>query len=178
MRRRSLFALGGESDAGYTFRGYTMYFSHKKGYTLMEIVVVITIMMILLVLTIESFNKLGAIRALDTDTQGIVLELAKARSQTLASKDEMQYGIHFASSSVTRFQGPTYIAGSSSSTITYFNPSVMISAISLTGGATDLVFDRLTGKTSNSGTITVTLSGKLSSTKTITVYSTGIAEIQ
>ena len=150
----------------------------QTGVTLTEIIVVIAIMVILLALTIETFNSLGATRALDTNTQGIVLELAKARSLTLASKNEKQYGVHIASTSVTLFEGTTYSVGSASSTITYFNPSVSISALSLTGGGSDIVFDRLTGKTAEPGTITVSISGKLSGTKTIAVYGTGVAEIQ
>jgi prepilin-type N-terminal cleavage/methylation domain-containing protein len=155
-----------------------MHFSSKRGMTLTEIIVVIAVMSILLAMTVTAFDKLGAMRALDTDTQAIVLELQKARSLTLASKNEKQYGLHFASSSVTLFEGSTYIAGSASSTITYLNPFVSITSLSLTAGASDIVFDRLTGKTSQSGTIVVTLAGKLSATKTIAVYGTGVAEIQ
>jgi len=146
--------------------------------TLAEIVVVIAVIFILLGMTVAAFDKLGAIRALDTDSQTVVLELEKAHSLTLASKNEKQYGLHFASSSVTLFEGASYIAGSGSSTVTYLNPSVIITGLSLAGSSTEIVFDRLTGKTSQPGTITATLSGKVSSTKTIRVYATGVAEIQ
>ncbi len=144
----------------------------------MEIVVVIAIMVLLAVLTIESFSKIGAVRSLDTNTQQIALELEKARSLTLASQNDAQYGVHLASTSVTLFEGATYNAGSASTTVTYLNPSVTISSLSLTGGNTDIVFSRLTGKTAVSGTITVSISGKLSSSKTLVVYPTGVVEIQ
>ena len=78
-----------------------MHRSYKKGITLLEIMVVIAIMLGLLLMTIETFSKLGATRALDTDTQAIILELEKARSLTLASKNEMQYGVHLDTTSIT-----------------------------------------------------------------------------
>jgi len=150
----------------------------QRGVTLMEIIIVIAIMMILLALTIQSFSKLGAIRALDTNAQVILLELEKARSLTLASKNESQFGVHFATTSVTLFEGSTYDASSASTTVTYFNPAVTITYIALTGSSTSVVFERLTGKTAQAGTITVTLSGQLSGTKTLRIYATGVAEIQ
>ncbi len=155
-----------------------MQISPKKGVTLVEILVVIAIMVALMLLTLETFNKRGATRALDTDTQAIILELNKARSLTLASKDEMQYGVHLSSTSVTLFGGPTYIEGVATSSTTYFNRNVSISNIYLAGGGSDIVFDRLTGKTPHSGTIIVSITGKLDATKNIEVYPTGIAAIQ
>src|SRR5262245_7888733 len=130
-----------------------MHFNPRRGITLTEILLVTAIMLVLLVLTIETFNRLGATRALDTNTQAIVLELEKARSLTLASKNEAQFGVHIASTSVTLFQGSSYSAGASSNVEVFFNPAVSISGAALAGGGSDVVFQRLTGKTANSGTI-------------------------
>ncbi len=145
--------------------------------TLMEILIAIAIIMVLSALTYGTFNTIGATKAIDTNTQQALLELQKARSLALASKNETQFGVHFATSTITLFEGPSY-ASSATTTPTSLNSAVTITSIALTGGGSDVIFDRLTGKTSQSGTVTLTVTGKLTQSKTVKIYATGISEVQ
>ncbi len=117
-------------------------------------------------------------KALDTEALRIVSELNMARSLTLSSMYAAQFGIRLASSSVTLFQGASYNAASATNTTSLLNSRVRISNINLSGGGLDVVFQRLTGKTSQSGDVTISLISNASSSKTITIYATGLVEIR
>jgi len=149
-----------------------------SGVTIIELLVVIAILSFLFTITTGSFRSANSSEALDTDTQRISSELKEARSLTLSSKNADTFGVHLASSSITLFEGAAFVAGGAENATMPLNPLVRISSIALSGGGSDVVFQRLSGKTSQSGTVTVSLIADPSRTKTITVYATGISETQ
>ncbi len=152
--------------------------STSTGVTLVELLVTIGILLILSAVTIRTFHAMNSSKALDTEALRIVSELNEARSLTLSSKYADRYGVHFASSSVTLFQGATYIAGSATNTTALLNSLTHISSINLAGGGSDVVFQRLTGKTTHSGSVTISLLSDASTSKTVTIYATGLVEIR
>ena len=151
--------------------------SLSRGFTLVEILIVIAIIATLSGLSFSAFHNLNASRALEREAGRVVAELQKARSLTISSKNNAQFGVHVQSSQVTLFQGTTFIAGSSTNSVTSINPLVTISSISLQGGVSDVIFQRITGKTSGSGTLVVSRIGT-SAIKTITIYATGLIDVQ
>ena len=156
------------------------YMKHSidRGVSIVEILVVIAILSILSVMTFETFWKLNSTKAIETDASRVLLELQEARSLTVSSKNADQYGIHFASSSFTLFEGASFVAGSSTNVTNNLNPAVLISSTSFAGGGADVIFQRLTGETSQNGTVMLSLSASSSVSKTITVYKTGVVEMQ
>jgi prepilin-type N-terminal cleavage/methylation domain-containing protein len=155
-----------------------MQHSRQRGLSVVELLVVIGILSLLSVLTFETFNKLNSTKAIETDALRILLELQEARSLTVSSKNADQYGVHFASSSITLFEGASFVSGSSTNITSKLNRAVIISSTTLSGGGLDVIFQRLTGETSQSGTVTLSLVASSSVSKTITIYKTGLAEIQ
>jgi len=147
-----------------------------RAYSIVELLVVLGVLALIAAITLEMYVTLNAGKALDTDAQRIVAELAEARSLTLAAKNDSAWGVHMASSSVTLFQG-TYASGASSNVTTTLNPHVTLSTISLSGGGSEVTFQRLTGETTNSGSLILTLDHP-SRTKTIAIGQTGLAQIQ
>ena len=85
--------------------------------------------------------------------------------------------MHIGSTKITLFTGSVYSVGASTNQDFNLNSRDSIITISLTGGGSDVVFVRLSGETSQNGTITLS-SSALSQTKTITVYKTGVVESQ
>ena len=148
----------------------------QRGVTLMEVLMVIGIIATLSVLSFVAFRNLNSTRALEGEAGRVAGELQKARALTLSSKNQAQFGLHVQASQVTLFQGVVFVAGSSTNTVTGLNPLITISSISLAGGGSDVVFNRLSGKTAENGTITLSRTGGAS--KTITIYSTGLVEMQ
>ncbi len=93
---------------------------------------------------------------------------------TLASKNANQFGVHLESSQVTLFEGNTFVPGNSSNVVNLLNKRVNINSINLAGGGVDVIFQRLTGETVQSGTVTMALVASTTRTKTVTIYGTGL----
>lgn len=138
--------------------------------------IVLAILCIIAAIIFTSFATFAKSQSLDKDTDGVVEMIRKARTMTLNSQYASQYGVRFASSTVTLFPGSAYTASTSNQTV-YLSSNTKISALSLTGNTTDIIFQRLTGETSQNGTITVssTQSGR---SHIITVYKTGVVEVK
>lgn len=141
---------------------------------MVELLAVVAIMGILVTITINTFVQEKNTQALELDTETVVETLRQARSQTLSSQNASQYGVHFASSTITLFAGSSYATGSSGNKV--FNLSSFDSlTTSLTGGGSDVLFNRLSGETNQNGTIVVS-SLATTSTKTVTIYNTGLVQ--
>jgi prepilin-type N-terminal cleavage/methylation domain-containing protein len=149
----------------------------KRGFTLMEILGVVAIMTILMTIVLTSFSTLNKNQALDKSAKYIASIIEEARGNTLFSKNDSQYGIKFEASKVTMFKGASYSLSSPDNVVYDLNSLVTISNISLSGGGSELVFDRLTGNTSQTGTITVSLNSSSTSKAFITFSKTGIVEV-
>jgi len=158
--------------------GYTLYMRSARGLSLVETLVVIGILSIMAALTFETYVSVNANKALDTDAERIIAEIGHARSLTVGSKNDTEWGVHIASSSVTIFEGDTYTEGASGNTVAPLHSAVQISAISLRDGVTDIVFERLTGDTTATGTVTLSYVASSSVARTITIYGTGVADVQ
>ena len=153
-------------------------FSLQKGFTLIEILIVITVLAMISTLIFASFSKFNSAQILNGTTQTVLSILDEARALTLASKNNLSYSVHFETSKVVLFKGTTYSASDTDNDVTILNNRVTVSDISLNGGGSDVLFDKLTGKTSQSGTITITLTSDANRFKTIKIGTAGVSEIQ
>lgn len=150
----------------------------NKGVTLVESIIVITIIVILTAVMLPQFSKIKNLQIVKNASLDIVSSLNKAQSQTRASLNSSSYGVHFESNRIIIFRGTSYVANDSvNNTIIDIIQPAVISNISLSGGAMDLYFYRLSGLPSRTGTIVVSISGNASLTKTITISATGMASI-
>ncbi len=148
----------------------------KKGFTLIELLVAASILSILLLITVASFRLFSGQVTLDTTSQQILSTLELVRTQTLASKDESQYGVHFETSKYVLFKGSTY-SDTDPNNKEYDLSSSEIYDITLSGGV-DVVFTRVRGTTVNNGNIKVRLTADTSKTKTILVNSSGSVSLE
>jgi prepilin-type N-terminal cleavage/methylation domain-containing protein len=146
---------------------------YKQGITLIEILLVLAIVAILIAVTLPQFSKMREQQNLKNAVADVVSVLNRARSQTLASVDSSEYGVHFESGHAIIFKGTVYSAGSADNETTDILSPVSISNVTLNGtsGSTgELYFSRLYGEPSKSGTITISSS---SFSKTVTISATG-----
>src|SRR4051812_20402731 len=107
---------------------------HKKGFTLLELIIVFAIIALLSAILIGALVSTNTSQALDKDTQTTVTVLEEARSKTLASADASRYGVHVASSSLTVFKGSAYNSADLNNQVIFLNPLTIISTVSVTGG--------------------------------------------
>lgn len=149
----------------------------NSGVTAVELLVVLSIITVLSVLIITSFVTFRKNQALVFDTDTVVGVLRQARNQTLSSKNSSNYGVHFTAPKITIFTGSTFNSNASGNQDFVLSSTDTILTISLTGGGSDVVFSRLSGETSQNGTVVVSSPG-VSETKTVTIYKTGLVESQ
>jgi prepilin-type N-terminal cleavage/methylation domain-containing protein len=146
---------------------------YSSGFTLVEILFVLAIIVILLTLVVSGFASFKKSEALDLDKQMVVETLEQAKDQTLASYSASQYGVHFTSSSTTLFTGSSYSAGATGNVVYPLSSTDDTMSVSLVGGGADVIFNRLVGDTADSGSVVLT-SSATHSTRTVTIYKTGL----
>ena len=149
-----------------------------RGASFVEILVVIGVLALMAVITFQTYVTVNANKALDTDAQKIMAELGEARSLTIGSRDGSPWGLHVASTSVTLFEGATYSAGASGNVTTALNSVVQVDRVNILGGGTDIIFQRLTGATTATGTMKLIYTASSTVSRTITIYGTGVADVK
>jgi prepilin-type N-terminal cleavage/methylation domain-containing protein len=144
------------------------------GFTFIEVLVSLAIISIIVATSLTAFRNVYRASGTRIAALEITDALRTARSNTLAGKDASVYGVRVGTSSVTRFVGSIYSAGSASNTIYAFEAGAYATG-SLVTSMTDIVFSRLTGLPSATGTILIIDIDK-GSTTSIQIESTGLVE--
>ena len=149
----------------------------KQGIAVMELLVVIAVLGLIFFIVIPQFSRTRELQVLKSGAGDILSSLDKARSQTLASLNSSQYGVHFQSDKVIIFKGTIFSAENpDNETINIVAPAnisdVTLSGASGTSG--DVYFNRLSGMPNQIGAITIST---FSFTKIITISATGAASI-
>lgn len=150
----------------------------QTGFSLIEMIVVIAIGAFLVSAVIVSFSSFRNNKIVDVSADQILSVINEARVKTVSSEDYSRFGVRFEAGRVVFFKGDVFTEPNSSNIQTMLSPLVEISDISINGGGADIVFQKLTGKTSNYGSLRVRLKSDNNKYKTISVKSTGIADIQ
>jgi len=140
----------------------------SKGVTLVEVLVIFSIVMILATVVAVPFSRFRNKQAIQNATNGLVSLLNEARTKTLAAVDNTQYSVYVESSQAVLFQGAVYDANAGGNVPVVFDSPVTATTIALQGGGAQITFDRLKGTTSQHGTITLSIAGGESRTVTIT----------
>ncbi len=149
---------------------------NNKGVTVLEILVVITIIAIITAVVLPSLSKFRKEQTLNNSTSDIISLLNKARNDTISSLNSTSYGVHFETSRAVYFVGSVFDTNASTNSVVLIDGSASIPAsggISLNGGGSDVLFTRLTGQTTNYGTIIIRLTSDATRQKTITISKTG-----
>ncbi|MFM2383456.1 MAG: hypothetical protein RIQ72_28 [Candidatus Parcubacteria bacterium] len=150
----------------------------KHGFTLIEVIISISIMTILLGISMTVFRALTDQQSLDRDVETAISYLLRARNQTITGENNSTYGVYFASTSVTLFEGTSYAAGSSTNLVFNFNNRSYMYSIALAGGANQVYFKKISGAPHATGTITYRSSGMTNKQKLIRIYASGLVEVQ
>lgn len=147
----------------------------NKGFTLMELIMVIVIFTIIMSVSFYFFSGFGKKEALEKDVAGLTSFLRDARLLAVASKNASAFGIHLQNDKAVLFEGNSYVVGGANEKILLFSPEIYLYGYSLNNGGADIIFDRLNGNTSNFGAVTLSLKDNSAST-TITILKTGVIQ--
>lgn len=156
-------------------------FKHRgkiKGFTVMEIIIVVSTIAVISSFIFVTFASINSRESLDKSASLVSSKLSEARSLTLSSNQDIEYGVHFDSDQVVLFSGTTYIAGSSTNIVYPFNSRVNISNIQLNDGGSDIIFERLTGRALSYGTTTLYLKNSTTTIKSVYISPTGVVEVK
>ena len=145
-----------------------------KGFTLIEIIVVLLILGIIVSISATAFERMYRESALKAGGSEVYGALISARSRTLAAQNDTTHGVFVSSTTVTRFEGSSYSPSSSTSVSYTFEGGVTATSTFITSG-TPIIFTRLTGEPNASGTIYVR-NNDGTNTTTITISASGLIE--
>lgn len=137
------------------------------GVTLIELIVALAVIFVLLAISLGLYAVFRPQNDLAADARNLEGFLRLARSNTLASKEASAFGVHFESGQAVLFPGNIYNPLEPENIIWEVSPRNEISAITLAGGGTDVIFKRLEGTTDQFGSVTL---GSLASGDTQTLY--------
>lgn len=149
----------------------------EKGFTLIELLVVIAVSGILSASVLIGYRVAGRGSDLKTDTFKITDVLNLARQRTVSALGSSSYGVHFEASQSVLFKGVVYSASDPDNIFYTLSPAVEIADITLAGGGSDVVFDRITGKTAQSGSIKARLIADTARFNIINILSSGQSDI-
>ncbi len=150
--------------------------NYSKGFSLIELLVVIAIIGILSAVMIPTLASFRGQQALKNTTEDLMSLLNVARSDTVGSLNSTNYSVYVDSTSATYFVGSVYTSNAPTNKKIVFNNAVIIpvsGGLNLNGGGNIVSFSRLSGDTSNYGTIILQLSSDANRSKTITINKTG-----
>ncbi len=150
----------------------------KSGFTLIEMLLVITITTILGTMAFASFGRLVNYTSIEGQAESIRSHIERARIFTLASKNNSAFGVLFSTTSVRVFQGTSFVSASSSDQVYVIDSNESIININFANNSNTIYFNKITGEPSATGTITVTSTKNSLDQQKVVIYQTGIVDIQ
>lgn len=148
--------------------------SSARGMTLLEILIATGIMLVLLGIVSGIFTTFNRTKVIEAEASRIASIIKSAHDRTLSSEGGSNFGVHFASGTVTIFRGSAYVEGAVTNEIFPLSSAVTVTP-SLLGGGNDIIFVKIKGTTAQSGTVTVSAYGQ---SKIIDVTTTGVVYLQ
>lgn len=151
---------------------------NQKGLSLIELLVVVSVIIILIGLAFISYRLFEKGTELEVTAQNILVTLKLAQTKTLASEGASQYGVHFENNKYILFKGDTYQEGAVENKIYQLPKRLEIYNIDLADGGNDVIFKRISGHTQQNGTIKLRIISIPDRTRTIIIQSYGLMELK
>lgn len=160
----------------YNFFVLFAFHSHSsrygRGFTLLEVTISIGILVLIGAISLVSFVNSRNVRDLTTSGQNVLSILRLAQSKALAGEDNAPWGVRLEQAQFILFRGSTY-SGSTLTQVHALPTSIEIVNINLSGGAQEVVFKRLTGRTDQLGSFDVRVRDSSSQIFPVTVDTSG-----
>ncbi|MDO8655240.1 MAG: type II secretion system protein [bacterium] len=151
--------------------------NRTKGFSLMELLLVISLLGIAFGLVFWGFHGFFRTSVLDRASQEALSLVTEARERTLSRQDDVAWGVHLEAAQLVLFAGDAYSEGAADNKAYVLPQGVSITTITLGGGGTDIVFAKITGESSTPGFFELEQQGSLN-VKTISINETGNVEVE
>lgn len=150
---------------------------YRRGITVIEMLLVISILGILVLITVPRFSDIRGNQVLKNAVEDVTSVIHNAKNQSLASLNSSEYGVYFQADKIITFKGKIYSPEAVDNKTTDIISPATISNVTLAGVSSnvgELYFERLSGIPSKTGTITISTP---STSKIITISATGAISI-
>lgn len=147
-----------------------------RAFTLAEILLVVVFIVVMVGATVMVFSSLRDRASLESAAYHIISTLKKAQYNTISSKDLSGYGVHFEQSQYVLFKGLTYAAGAPENEVYPLPPEITLASIAIAGG-NDVIFQRIDGRTANTGSLVLQIGSNPSPSRVILVEASGNATL-
>jgi len=153
--------------------------SQSKGFTILELLIATAILVVVGTISIPSITYLTRTPQLDGAFGEVISKIRLAQNKTLSSEGNSQYGVYFNTTpsphQYVLFKGSSWATRIIASDQTYSVPGIVeFSAVNTGGGGNQIVFDRLTGSTTNSGDVSLRLKSDSAETRTFYIDNSGV----
>lgn len=145
-----------------------------KGFTLVEILVVLAIMGVLAAVTFAGMSQYGQRQQYQQFVGEVQNGFTETRAKTIAAFGNTAHGVYVGSTTIEFFPGTIPVPGSSDNSILTI-PAYIDVTPTLTGAATAVTFARLTGVPDVTGTVTLTDTRTLTTT-VLTISESGLVQ--
>lgn len=144
----------------------------QSGITLIELLLVVMMVAILATLSVPFFARFFNQNAVENASVQLIGDFHKAQIYAMTGKANDNWGVHYASSTITLYKGTSFGVDNS------FNETFSVPAAVVITGFIDINFAKGTGKPSTgnpSTTPTISISAPGNNSEVITINSQGVA---
>ena len=149
---------------------------NRTGFTILEILLVVGMIVLLVAVSVPALGGWAARSQLSNFPLQAIDSLRRAEARATSGSGNSDHGVHFESGQFVLFEGSTYSAVDPDNQVVSLPANMTISAISLTGGGADVIFEKPTGETATDGTITFEYTPDGTSI-TVSVNELGLAQV-
>jgi prepilin-type N-terminal cleavage/methylation domain-containing protein len=150
-----------------------MTYSQTKGFTIVELIVVMVIISVIAGLTFFGFKNYANYQHYDQALGNVKAVLIDARVRARSSETGSGHGVKVLSGSMVTFLGSTYSAGAATNRTTLITGAVITPSFS--NGTNEIIFNNLTGLPTATGTILIE-STEFDASTTIEITATGVIQ--
>ncbi|MCX6756710.1 MAG: prepilin-type N-terminal cleavage/methylation domain-containing protein [Candidatus Nomurabacteria bacterium] len=151
---------------------------HIKGFTLLELLLVIAILAVLSVAGAASYRSFGTNTKLNSVTRTLAAEIKQAQSNAMIGKNNLKWGVHFVNSTndyYLIFSTPDFFSNVATVIIsTTTLPTGISFSDPISNASKDVIFNKISGNTIATTTTLVTES----LSKTISISAIGTIDYQ
>lgn len=174
-------------SAAKRFLNFDFYILHfefewgRRGFTLLEILISISVLTLISGMALVSFVNSRNVREAVVSGQDIISVLRLAQSKSIGGEDNSAWGVHLEQGQAVLFRGTSY-AGATFTQNFPVPARLEIADITLTGGGSDVIFKRITGRTDQAGSFTARIRSATSVAFSVSIdgsgkiYQTGTAQ--
>lgn len=141
----------------------------ERGFTLLEVLLSLALIALLSGIAVPSFHLLAVSNDLDVATNTTLQTLRRAQTLSQAVDGDSSWGVKLQASDITLFKGSSYALRD-----TNFDEVYTLSGNVTPSGILEIVFSKLLGNPSTTGTLTLTSSNN--ETQNITLNSKGFLD--